>query len=139
MSMRINGRAMVKKTQTYLGGCLCKNIRFEAIGPALKPHNCSCKMCQRHSGALTSSWVEFPSTSVSWIGVGGMPSTYRSSEYSSRAFCPVCGSSIGAIDDAPVIALLLGSFDKPNRAELMPLSESYKSMRPKWWHPGAHP
>jgi hypothetical protein len=94
-------------------------------------------MCQRHSGALTSSWVEFPAASVSWIGEGGMPSTYRSSDYSSRAFCPKCGSSIGAIDDAPIIALLLGCFDSPNRKELMPLYESYKSAKPKWWHPEA--
>ncbi|MGO0760742.1 GFA family protein, partial [Citrobacter freundii] len=27
----------------------------------------------------------------------------------SRAFCPQCGSSVGAIDDAPVIALLAGA------------------------------
>jgi hypothetical protein len=45
---------------------------------------------------------------------------------------------LGAVDDAPVIALLLGVFDSPNRQELMPVSESYKSGRPKWWHPAAH-
>jgi hypothetical protein len=126
------------KSLVFAGGCLCGAIRFEALGPALKPHSCSCKMCQRHSGALTTCWAEFPAASVAWIGTGGTPSLYRASQDSSRAFCPKCGSSIGAVDDAPIIALLLGVFDAPNRRELMPLSESYKSARPKWWHPQAH-
>ena len=43
---------------------------------------------------------------------GGAPAVYRSSDYSSRAFCPHCGSSLGAIDDAPTVALLIGAFDE---------------------------
>jgi hypothetical protein len=122
------------KTKIYTGGCLCGSIRFEATGPVNKPHTCSCKMCQRHSGALTAAWVEFPRDSVKWTGKGGAPSVYRSSEYSSRSFCPSCGSSLGAIDDNPVVAMLLGAFDPPNRKELMPIYHSYRGSRPKWWH-----
>ncbi len=119
---------------TYEGGCLCGNIRFKATGPGNWPHTCSCKMCQRHSGALTVAWVEFPRDSVEWTGPGGTPRTWRSSERSSRAFCPDCGSTIGAIDDAPVIALVLGAFDSNNRKALMPEGHSYVGGRPKWWH-----
>ncbi|MGL4727569.1 MAG: GFA family protein [Bosea sp. (in: a-proteobacteria)] len=119
--------------KTYTGGCLCGWIKFEAIGPALKPHTCSCKMCQRHTGALTAAWVEFPAEDVSWTGEGGRPSTWRSSDYSSRSFCPKCGSSIGAIDDNPVVALLLGTFDKTNHKELAATAHSFKGARPRWW------
>ncbi len=112
------------------GGCLCGAIRFEAAGPAEKPHSCSCKQCQRHTGSLTALWVEFAAKDVSWTGPGGKPATYRSSDNSSRAFCPTCGSSLGAIDDAPVVALLLGTFDSNNRAELAPDYHSYISKRP---------
>lgn len=125
---------MPSKSKHYAGGCLCGHIRFEATAPAHKPHTCSCRMCQRHGGALTASWVEFPRESVKWTGPGGMPKTFRSSDYSSRAFCPKCGSSIGAIDDKPTIALLLGVFDTPNRKELMPTYHSFRGGRPKWWH-----
>jgi hypothetical protein len=121
------------KQKTYDGGCLCGNIRFTANGPALKPHTCSCKLCQRHSGALTLAWVEFARDQVAWTGLGGLPSTWRSSEWSSRAFCPTCGSTIGAIDDKPVVALVLGTFDAPNRKELAPIFHSYIAKRPKWW------
>jgi hypothetical protein len=122
------------KVRTYTGGCLCGDLRFEATGPAAKPHTCSCRMCQRHSGALTTAWVEFPREAVRWTGPGGAPSLYRSSDYSSRAFCPTCGSTLGAVDDAPVVALVLGVFDKPGAKELMPTSHSFRGARPRWWH-----
>lgn len=120
--------------QVYEGGCLCGRIRFRATGPAGWPHTCSCKMCQRHSGALTVAWAEFPRDRVAWTGPGGAPATWRSSERSSRAFCPTCGCTIGAIDDTPVVALVLGSFDANNRKALMPAGHSYVSGRPRWWH-----
>ena len=113
----------------YEGGCLCGNIRFAAEGPPLKPHNCSCKMCQRHSGAVTLQWVEFLADKVKWTG---KPSVWRSSVHSSRSFCPECGSTLGAIDDKPVVALVLGSFDSNNRRELEPQYHSYVGQQPKW-------
>jgi hypothetical protein len=122
------------KEKHYEGGCLCGNIRFQAVGPALKPHTCSCKMCQRHSGSLTQMWVEFLRSQITWNGPGGEPSTWRSSDFSSRAFCKLCGSTIGAIDDKPTVAITLGTFDSPNRKELAPQFHSYVSKRPKWWH-----
>ncbi|MFN0194871.1 MAG: GFA family protein [Aestuariivirga sp.] len=119
------------KPRTYEGGCLCGRIRFRATGAALKPHTCSCKMCQRHTGALTTAWVEFPRENVEWTS--GIPAKWRSSDYSSRAFCKTCGSTLGAIDDNPVVALLLGCFDSANRKELAPEYHSFAGKRPRWW------
>ncbi|GFE48992.1 hypothetical protein So717_07450 [Roseobacter cerasinus] len=119
--------------RVYEGGCLCGAIRFVATGPIPRPHTCSCRMCQRHSGALTAVWVELPADRVRWTGPGGAPATYRSSEASSRAFCPACGSSLGAMDDHPVVALLLGAFDKGHYKEFAPGAHSYVTPRPKWW------
>jgi hypothetical protein len=127
-------RTMMVEKMVYHGGCLCGVIRYEATGPAEKPHSCSCKMCQRHTGALTALWVEFPKQRVTWTGKGGEPKTFRSSDYSSRAFCATCGSSIGAIDDEPVIALLVGGFDDNGAAVLAPDYHSFEDVRPEWWH-----
>jgi hypothetical protein len=91
-------------------------------------------MCQRHSGAPTLTWVEFPRDKVHWTGPGGAPSTWRSSEASSRAFCGKCGSTLGAIDDKPVVALVTGVFDTPNAKDLIPAGHSFKGSRPRWWH-----
>lgn len=115
------------------GGCLCGHIRFRVTGPPDYPHTCSCKMCQRHTGALTVAWVEFSAEAVAWTGPGGAPAVYRSSEASSRAFCPLCGSTIGAIDDDPVVALVTGIFDDASAEALRPKGHSYVKERPDWW------
>jgi len=128
------GVSTMPKEQVYEGGCLCGFIRFRAVGVASNPHTCSCRDCQHHSGSLTLPWVEFPKDSVRWTGEGGEPSRFRSSDFSSRTFCPQCGSTLGAIDDDPIVALVLGTFDSPNRQRLMPTSHSYVSRRPSWWH-----
>ena len=120
-------------SETHEGGCLCGHIRFTAKGQPGNPHTCSCDFCQRHSGGLTLCWVEFPSEAVSWVGEGGAPNLYRSSDYSSRAFCPRCGSTLGAVDDAPVIALVLGSFDDKEAESLKPLSHSFEPPETAWW------
>lgn len=117
---------------TLSGGCLCGFIRFNAINP-VSAHSCSCDICQKHSGCQTAVWLEFHSTDVEWTGEGGSPSLYRSSKTSSRAFCARCGSSMGAIDDAPVTALLSGVFDHNECAIFSPQSHSFQDMKPDWW------
>jgi hypothetical protein len=123
----------VTKENLWQGGCLCGAVRFEATGTPGKPHTCSCGMCQKHTGALTAAWVEFPKDAVRWTGPAGTPATYRSSDFSSRAFCATCGSTLGAIDDAPTVGLLVGVFDSRSRVALKPAYHSYRGGRPKWW------
>ena len=115
------------------GGCLCGNIQFRVKSAPDFPHTCSCSMCQKHTGALSVAWVEFSGDDVEWTGPGGAPSTYRSSEKSSRAFCSQCGSSLGAIDDSSAIGLLTGVFTRPHLHDLKPTAHSYMGKRPKWW------
>lgn len=118
--------------KTLTGGCLCGHIRFTAINPG-SPHSCSCDMCQKHTGAQTTVWLEFSSNEVTWTGEGGQPASWRSSPNTRRAFCPRCGSSLGAIDDGPVIALLTGTFDQPANEAFTPEFHSFEDMKPEWW------
>lgn len=115
------------------GGCLCGAVRFSARGAPGFPHTCSCGQCRRHSGALTVAWVEYPAEAVAWTGPAGPPARWRSSAGSSRAFCPTCGSTLGALDDAPVVALVVGAFDVPDDPALRPESHSFEASRPGWW------
>lgn len=119
-------------SKIFSGGCLCGFIRFEATKPT-NSHVCSCDLCQKHTGSQTVVWIEFSAKEVQWVGEGDCPATYRSSNYSSRAFCPRCGSSIGAIDDGPTVALLTGVFDIPSALDLRPETHSFEDMAPEWW------
>ena len=81
-------------------------------------------MCRRHTGAPVAAWVEFPAKAVAW---SRPPSLWRSS----RAFCGACGSSLGAVDDAPVVALLVGGFDRAGDAALAPTAHAFRASRPR--------
>ena len=118
--------------KVFSGGCLCGAVRFNAANGG-NVHTCSCDICQKHTGSQTVVWIEFPAENVQWIGPGGRPATWRSSDYSSRAFCPTCGSSIGAIDDAPTIAFFTGVFDDPDQSEFAPENHAFDDMKPAWW------
>lgn len=117
---------------TLSGGCLCGDIRFQATSPR-NIHSCSCDICQKHTGAQTAVWLEFAAENVEWIGKGGKPVIYRSSDYSSRAFCSKCGSSLGAIDDEPTVALLTGVLDEPSQLALQLEYHSFVDLAPAWW------
>lgn len=118
--------------KVFHGGCLCGAVRFEAQGEPQNPHTCSCDWCQRHSGAASLSWVEFARDDVRWTGPAGQPSVFRSSDYSSRAFCATCGSTLGAIDDAPTVALVFGAFDDKADTALKPTAHSFEDVCPYW-------
>ncbi len=126
---------MAKKPRTYEGGCLCGAIRYTVTAEPEFPHICSCTMCRRWSGAPTTAWVEFPLANFRWTGPGGEPRYFRSSKKSQRGNCPKCGSAICVVDDGyDNISLVMGSLDRPNL--IVPdVQHSYKSFRPKWWHP----
>lgn len=72
-------------SKVYVGGCLCGSIRFKATNPN-NSHSCSCEICRKHTGAPTVVWIEFAAENVEWTGTSGLPTTWRSSETSSRAF-----------------------------------------------------
>jgi hypothetical protein len=93
-------------------------------------------MCQRHSGALTTSWAWFEKGAVRWTGSGGAPARYRSSPKWYRCFCPRCGSSLGAIGVDGVTALPLGAFDRLAGEALMPRRHFYRARHPRWWAAG---
>jgi hypothetical protein len=116
----------------WTGGCLCGAIRFEARGTPGNPHTCACEDCRRHTGSPLTAWVDFPADQVQWVGPGGAPSRYRSSAQSTRAFCAQCGSTLGAIDDAPVVALLTGAFDASHAPALAPRDQSFVDGQPDW-------
>ena len=124
---------MMTKTNAKLeGGCLCGKIRFLVTGDLTFPHLCSCRMCQRWSGAPVVAWVEAPLDQFSWTGSSGEPSMHQSSGKTQRGFCSDCGSTLCAIDKGyENIALTLSSFDNPS-CVVPDERHSFKGSAPDW-------
>jgi hypothetical protein len=98
------------------GGCLCGAVRFTAAEVETNFETCHCGMCRRWTGSpLFSADVE----RVSFEGEENLKA-YESSEWASRGFCSICGSSlfyylkpagryfmcVGAFDDASAFRLV---------------------------------
>ena len=115
----------------YAGGCLCGQVRYRSTGAPSFPHYCSCRMCQRASGAPIVAWVEFPRDSLSFTGPGGAPPLYRSSETMQRGFCLRCGGTICSIEDgSEKTYITVASLDDPDA--IVPASQSFPESAPVW-------
>ncbi|MEM7491692.1 MAG: GFA family protein [Pseudomonadota bacterium] len=73
------------------GRCLCGAVTIAVDGDHIAGVGaCHCMMCQRWNGTLYGSFEASPDA----ITVTGEVSTYPSSDFSERAFCPKCGSHL---------------------------------------------
>lgn len=115
----------------YSGGCLCGHVRYRIAGAPTRPHFCSCRMCQRWSGAPIVAWVDFPRDAVSFDGPGGVPTLFRSSATSQRGFCPRCGGTLCAVDDgSDKICMTIATLDDSHA--IVPTSQSFPDFAPAW-------
>lgn len=106
---------------SFLGGCLCGDVRFVASGRPYRVGLCHCLDCRKHHGALFHASAIFPEDAVMIEG--------ETREYAGRAFCPRCGSSLFA-RSADEIEINLGSLDSPD--QLQPTYESWTIRRESW-------
>lgn len=116
----------------YHGSCFCGHVKFVAQSKAYFPHLCSCKMCQKWSGAPTVAWVEFLIKDFTWVSPEGGPKLISSSEKTQRGFCPECGSSLCAIDEGyDKISITMSCLDDSSKIKLGK-QHSFKAELPKW-------
>lgn len=108
----------------FTGGCLCGDVRIEAIGQPYRIGLCHCLDCRKHHGALFFAAAIFPEDAVTIRG--------ETRDYEGRHFCPRCGSSVFArfTDE---IEVHLGALDAPD--QMMPAYESWTIRRESWLPP----
>lgn len=102
------------------GHCLCGAVTVRVAGPHdPRPGACHCRMCQRWSGGLFLCF----SADAAGVTVEGPVTSYASSDFAERAFCPVCGSHLWMRDNTgATYDLMPGLFDEardqPLRSEV---------------------
>lgn len=107
--------------ESYVGGCACGAIRYEASGQPVAQLHCQCLDCQKRSGTGHSSYLVFPSradatltgTATSWRIAGD------SGNEKVHSFCPTCGTPVFLTFEAmpDLIAVHAASLDDPCRFE----------------------
>ena len=105
----------------FTGGCLCGDVRFEAVGRPYRVGMCHCLDCRKHHGALFHASAIFPQDAVTVAGV--------TRDYAGRHFCPRCGSSVfGRSGDE--VEVNLESLDATD--QLVPTYELWTVRRESW-------
>ena len=111
------------------GRCLCRAVRITVEGDHIGAVGaCHCAMCRRWSGVVFGAFE----ASVDAVTIEGEVATYRSTEFSERAFCPRCGSHLWLrnVPDGTEYELMPGLFAD---AEGFPLiSEIYIDRAPDY-------
>lgn len=107
--------------ESYVGGCACGAIRYEASGKAVAQLHCQCLDCQKRSGTGHSSYLVFPARAD--VTVTGMAASWRvagdSGNKKVHSFCPTCGTPVFLTFEAmpDLIAVHATSLDDPGRFE----------------------
>jgi hypothetical protein len=112
------------------GSCLCGAVRLEIDGGFVAAVGaCHCSICQRSAGVM---WAAFMADADAVTATGEV-TTYASTPFAERAFCPVCGSNLWLRDsDDPKAAYEFMPALFPEAAEFPLISEIYTDCRPAY-------
>ena len=107
--------------ERWTGGCLCGDVRLQAVGQPYRVGVCHCLDCRKHGGALFAASAIFPADAVTVTG--------ETRQFEGRHFCPRCGSSVfGRSGDE--IEVSVGALDAPD--QFKPSYELWTVRREHW-------
>jgi hypothetical protein len=116
------------------GGCLCRQIRYVALGQPVAVSLCHCENCRRNTGSAYSVNAIFPEAAVTVSGeLAVFEDRGDSGHPVQRYFCSRCGTPIRSAAHATrgLFALKAGTLDEPER--ITPTSEVYCDREVTGW------
>lgn len=120
---------------TLIGGCQCRQVRYETNAEPLFSGNCHCRECQKATGGAYVPAFAVPANSLKVTGdVKYYESRADSGNTFSRGFCANCGGRIfGKTSGFPQFVLITaGSLDDPSRFK--PAMDFFISSAQSWDH-----
>jgi hypothetical protein len=112
-----------------LGGCLCGNVRYAAVGEPVSVSICHCASCRKSAGAPSVAWAVYALGDFR-ITKGAM-TVYASSSGVQRGHCGAFGTCLTFYElGEETIDITLASLDDPD--QLCPTKEIWLSHRLPW-------
>jgi hypothetical protein len=125
----------VEKSQTYDGGCTCRQVRFRMSGKPLFVHCCHCRWCQRETGTAfaLNAMIEADRVQLLQGDVQVIDTPSNSGKGQRIARCTRCSvalwSNYGGAGDA-VRFVRVGALDEPDA--LAPDVHIFTSSKQPW-------
>lgn len=119
------------KSEALAGGCLCGAVRYGCDVLPFDADHCHCRMCQRVTGAVVASWMDFKCQQV--VLRSGKITEFASSEFVRRGFCAICGSTLSYRDTRypDYLTLSIASLDDPDLVKVN--YHIHTDSKPKWF------
>ena len=114
--------------KSFVGGCLCSDVRYEITKSPIATGICHCVSCRRAAGAESVAWAVCSMTGFEFTRA--MPSTYNSSKGVTRTFCQKCGTSLTYQVSADYIDVAIATLDDPE--QITPTKEVWAESRISW-------
>ncbi|MEE8534925.1 MAG: GFA family protein [Kiloniellales bacterium] len=100
------------KAPRATGGCLCRGVQFEVLGPLRDVMMCHCGQCRRTHGHVAAYTSAARADVV--FGAEATLRWYVSSDRARRGFCGTCGASLfWEPEGEGRIAISAGCLDRP--------------------------
>ncbi len=117
---------------TITGGCLCGQLRYEAVGAPDGMGFCYCTDCRKASGSGFIPFMNFPASALSITGRAHQFHSPAIRGTATRNSCPDCGGLVfggihGVHDSHTIYA---GSLDDP--AQFRPAIAIFLRDKPDW-------
>lgn len=111
---------MASKTESYEGGCTCRQVRYRLTSKPMFVHCCHCRWCQRETGTAfaLNAMIEADRVETLAGGVEVVDTPSNSGKGQKIARCPSCRiavwSNYSGAGDA-VRFVRVGTLDEPDR------------------------
>jgi hypothetical protein len=116
------------------GSCLCGDVAYEIVGPALLMYYCHCSRCRLGRSAAHGANVFYKADGFRWLRGADLVQDYAlpGARYFGTAFCQRCGSEVPRVSvERNVVSVPAGSLD--NDPGISPDGHIYVDSKAPWF------
>lgn len=119
---------------TYVGSCLCGNVKFEIEGNFEHFYLCHCKKCRKDTGSAHAANLFSTKATLKWLSGEDQVKTYNHmGEGHIKSFCKICGSALPNIQmDGKLLLVPAGSLD--SNVDIKPEGHIFYQDKANWDH-----
>lgn len=118
---------------SFVGGCLCGDVRYEISGEANKFYHCHCQRCRKATGTGHASNLVIKPGEIKWIKGEALIRSFKVPEAKrfTNCFCSACGGRLPRyVEETNSIVIPAGSLD--SAPTILPQARIFWNSRAGW-------
>jgi hypothetical protein len=117
---------------SFLGSCLCGEVRFEILGDFDRFFLCHCGRCRKNTGSAHAANLFSSTARLNWLSGAARVRTFDVPfTRHARSFCAECGSALPSLQmNGALLVVPAGSLDSP--LPMRPDAHIFAASRAEW-------